>query len=116
MLTDIFARRYEKRAIFSKVEQHELRLLVQAFRIIDEQLLPYYDWQKKVDERAKAIWTSLHDRLTMELGIKELSPKYYSYQGEWMGKPHTYSGFFEMNHICEVYITQPYNNKWDPDV
>ncbi len=115
MLTDIFARRYEKRALFTKVEQPELRLLVQAFRIINEQLLPYYDWQKKVDERAKGVWTSLHDRLTMELGIKELSPRYYSYQGEWMGKPHTYSGFYEMNHVCEAYVTRQYSSEWDPD-
>jgi hypothetical protein len=116
MLTDIFARRYEKRLIFTNVDQRELRLLVQAFRIVNEQLLPYYNWEKKIDERARATWTTLHDRLTMELGIKELSPKYYSYQGEWMGKPHTYSGFYEMNQVCEAYVTKPYRNEGDPDV
>jgi hypothetical protein len=116
MLTDIFARRYEKRPIFTSVDQRELKLLVQAFRIVNEQLLPYYDWQKKVDERSKATWTSLHNRLSMELGIKELSPTYYSYQGEWMGKPHTYSGFYEMNQVCEAYVTKAYSNQWDPDV
>lgn len=115
MLTDIFARRYEKRPIFTNVGQQETRLLVQAFRIINEQLLPYFNSEKKIDERTKAIWTSLHDRLTMELGIKELSPKFYSYRGEWMGKPHTYSGSYEMNHVCEAYITKAYNNEWDPD-
>jgi hypothetical protein len=116
MLTDIFAHRYEKRTFFTKVDLQEQRLLVQAFRIINEQLFPYYDWQKKVDEQAKAVWTRLHDCLTMELGMKELSPKCYSYQGEWMGKQHTYSGFYEMNQVCEAYITKPYSNEWDPDI
>ena len=116
MLTDIFARRYGKRPIFTNIDQRELKLLVQAFRIVNEQLLPYYNWEKKVDERAKSTWTSLHDRLTMELGIKELSPRYYSYQGEWMGKAHTYSGLYEMNQVCEAYVTKAYSNEWDPDV
>lgn len=116
MLTDIFARRYESRTIFTNVEQRELRLLVQAIRIINEQLFPYYNCEKKVDERAKATWTSLHDRLTMELGVKELSPRYYSYPGEWMGKPHTYSGFYDMNLVCDAFITGGYNSQWDPDV
>jgi hypothetical protein len=116
MLTDIFARRYEKRPIFTGVDQRELRLLVQAFRIVNEQLLPYYNWEKKVDERAKATWTSLHDRSTMELGVKELAQKYYSYETQLMGKPYTNSGFYEMNTICEAYVTGPYNSEWDPDV
>ncbi len=115
MLTDIFARRYEKRKLFEEVEQRELRLFVQAYRIINEQIFPYYGWDKKVNEKAKATWTSLHDRLTMELGVKELSPRYYSYQGEWMGKPHTFSGWYDMNLVCEAYLTRPFDKGWDED-
>lgn len=115
MLTDIFARRYENRVLFPIVDQRELRLLVQAFRIVNEQLFPYHNWEKKVDERAKATWTTLHDRLALELGVKELSSRYYSYQQEWMGKPHTYSGFYDMNLVCEAYVTGGYHNQWDPD-
>lgn len=107
MLTDIFAQRYEKRRLFTAVGPREHALFVQAYRIINEQIFKYYGYDKKVDEKAKATWTSLHDRLTMELGIKELSPKYYSYQGEWMGKPHTYSGWYEMNTICETWPRRP---------
>jgi len=116
MLTDIFARRYEKRPLFDVVGPREHAFLVQAFRIINEQLFPYYGYDKKVDEKAKAVWTSLHDRLTMELGLKELSPKFYSYQGEWMGKPHTYSGSFEMNLVCEAWMTKQFSEGLDPDV
>ena len=85
MLTDIFARRYENRPLFTTVGPREQALFVQAYRLINEQIFPYYGYDKKIDEKAKATWTSLHDRLTMELGLKELSAKYYSYQGEWMG-------------------------------
>ena len=116
MLTDIFARRYEKRPLFTAVGPREHALFVQAYRIINEQIFPYYGYDKKVDENAKATWTSLHDRLTMELGIKELSPKFYSYKGEWMGKPHTYSGSNEMNSVCEAWITKPFSEGLDPDV
>jgi hypothetical protein len=116
MLTDIFARRYEKSPLFNSVGPTEHRLMVQAYRIINEQVFKYYGYDKKVDEKAKATWTSLHDLLTMELGLKELSPKYYSYQGEWMGKPHTYSGWYDMNTVCETWITKQYTDDLDPDV
>jgi len=116
MLTDIFARRYEKRPLFTAVGPREHALFVQAHRIINEQIFPYYGYDKKVDEKAKATWTSLHDRLTMEFGIKELSAKFYSYKGEWMGKPHTYSGSYEMNSVCEAWIIKPFSEGLDPDV
>lgn len=116
MLTDIFARRYEKRPMFDAVGPREHAFFVQAYRIINEQVFPYYGYNKKVDESAKATWTSLQDRLTMEFGLKELSPKYYSYQGEWMGKPHTYSGFYEMNSVCEAWLTKTFSEGLDPDV
>jgi hypothetical protein len=41
----------------------------------------------------------------MELGIKELSPKSYSYQTEWMGKPFTNAGWYDMNRVCDAYVT-----------
>jgi hypothetical protein len=116
MLTDIFARRYESRPLFNAVGPREQALFVQAYRIINEQIFPYYGYDKKVDERAKATWTSLHDRLTMELGIKELSTHFYSYQDGWMGKPHTYSGRYAMNSVCEAWITKQFSDDLDPDV
>ena len=116
MLTDIFARRYENRPLFTTVGPREQALFVQAYRLINEQIFPYYGYEKKVDEKSKATWTSIHDRLTMELGLKELSARYYSYQGEWMGKPHTYSGWYEMNTVCETWITKIFTNDLDADV
>lgn len=116
MLTDIFARRYEKRLLFEEVGPREHAFFVQTYRIISEQIFPYYGYDKKVDEKAKATWTSLHDRLTMEFGLKELAPKFYSYKGEWMGKPHMHTGSFEMNAVCETWITKSFSEGLDPDI
>ena len=116
MLTDIFARRYEKRPLFASVASREHAFFVQAYRIINEQLIPYHGADKKVDEKAKTAWTSIHDRLTMELGVKELSARYYSYQGEWLGKPHQYSGYYDMNLVCDAWLTKQFTEDLDEDV
>jgi len=49
MLTDIFARRYENRPLFNTVGPREGALFVQAYRIINEQLFPYY-WDDKTNK------------------------------------------------------------------
>ena len=116
MLTDIFARRYENRPLFKTFGPREKALFVQAYRLINEQIFPYYGYDKKIDEKSKATWTLIHDRLSMELGLKELSAKYYSSQGEWMGKPHTYSGWYEINSVCETWITKSFTDDLDADV
>lgn len=79
MLTDIFADRYAKRILWKQFTEAEAKLLVQCFRIISEQLIPY-GIDGKESEIAKSKWKSLHDRLSMELGLDELAPRYYSYQ------------------------------------
>ena len=116
MLTDVFFRRYEKRPLFNGVGPKEQALFVQAYRILDEQIWNYYAYGNKVDEKVKAIWTDLHDRLTMEFGIKELSPKYYSYQTELVGKPYTNSGWYDMNKVVEAWLTFKFSDGLDPDV
>ena len=116
MLTDVFFRRYADRPMFNAVGQRESALFVQAFRVIDEQVWKYYGYDKKIDESVKTIWTSIHDRLSMEMGVKELSPRYYSYQTEWMGKQHTTSGWHAMNHVVEQWLTLQYDpQRTDPD-
>jgi hypothetical protein len=116
MLTDIFARRYENRPLFESVGQRENAFFVQAYRIINEQIFRYFDSDGKVDDSAKAVWTGLHNRITMEIGVKELSPLFYSYQSEFMGKPHTNSGWNSMNYVCEVWLTKAFEDSLDPDL
>jgi hypothetical protein len=102
--------------MFTTVGQKESALFVQAYRIVNEQIWKYYGYDKKVDESVKAIWTRIHDRLSMEIGVKELSPKYYSYQTEWMGKPHTNSGWNDMNFVIEQWLNFKFTDDLDPDM
>jgi hypothetical protein len=97
--------------MFDAVGQRESALFVQAYRIVNEQIWKYYGYDKKTDESVKAIWTNIHDRLSMEIGVKELSPKWYSYQTEWMGKPTTSSGWNDMNFVVEQWL----NLRFAPD-
>lgn len=117
MLTDVFFRRYENRPLFEAFGQKEAALFVQAYRLINEQIWKYYGFDgKTVDEKVKAIWTSLHDHISMEIGVKELSPKWYSYQTDWNGKPYTNSGWNTMNCVVERWLHLDFDQtKMDPD-
>jgi len=77
MLTDIFAERYATVSVWQTFGENQRRLLVQAFRIVSEQLFPYWTYDGKEMDGAKAIWKSIHDRLSMELGLQELAPQGY---------------------------------------
>jgi hypothetical protein len=116
MLTDVFFRRYVNRPMFDSVGQKESALFVQAYRIVNEQIWKYYGHDKKVNPSVEKIWTTIHDRLSMEIGVKELSPKYYSYQTDWMGKPYTNSGWYDMNLVVEQWLNYPFTDNLDPDV
>lgn len=116
MLTDVFFRRYANRPMFESVGQNESALFVQSYRIVNEQIWKYYGYSQKVDEGVKKIWTDIHDRLAMEIGVKELSPRYYSYQIEYMGKPHTNSGLYNMNLVVEQWLNLKFTDGLDPDM
>ncbi len=103
MLTDIFANRYADTPIWTSFGETESRLLVQCFRIISEQMFPYWK-DGKENPVTKVRWSSVHDKLTMELGLKELSPKYYSYQTTWNGKPYNHSGAWSLDKVCEKFM------------
>ena len=116
MLTDVFFRRYANRPMFENVGQKESALFVQAYRIVNEQIWKYYGYDQKVDASIETIWTVIHDRLSMEIGVKELSPKYFTYQTEWMGKPHTNSGSNDMNFVVEQWLNFKFTDDLDPDM
>jgi len=108
MLTDIFADRYAKRILWEQCTETETRLLTQCFRIIAEHLMPYWTADGKESDPAKRKWTSLHDRLSMELGLDELAPKFYAFQATVMGKPHTTSGFWTVDKVCKDFVCAKY--------
>lgn len=101
MLTDIFAYRYENRKIWAVLSAKEKRLINQTFRLIDEQIQPYYDTQGNVSAVGKAFWKDIHNRMATELGVKHLFQSWYSYQSTSNGKQTTVSGSWGDNAICE---------------
>ena len=112
MLTDVFFRRYADRPMFASVGAKESALFVQAYRIVNEQIWKYHGYDKEVDESVKAIWTGIHDRLSMEIGVKELSPRYYSYKtGQF-----TNSGWYDMNLVVEQWLNVRLTGDLDPDM
>jgi len=114
MLTDIFAERYSSRALWETHTEVESKLLMQCFRIVAEQLIPYFD-NGKENAIAKTKWISLHDRLSMELGVDELAPRYYSYQTIFNGNPFTQSGFWTYDKICKDFVCEKYTGAAPPD-
>lgn len=83
--------------------------MVQGFRLCFEQVFPFWV-DGKESPASKAAIQLVHDRLTMELGLSELSPKYYSYQTTWNSNPHTMTGTYTLDFICENRLCRPYDN------
>ncbi|WP_439634596.1 AbiJ-NTD4 domain-containing protein [Glycocaulis sp.] len=106
MLVDIFARRYEKAQLRASFEDCDKRLLVQAFRILSEDIAPYYR-EGKESEYGVKFWTRLHNDLSRELGLKELSPLYYSYTVPRNGSQQQVSGKYTLVSVCETWMNGP---------
>lgn len=105
MLTDIFAYRYLKYPIWSTYTEEVRRLLNQTIAVAKE-VIPFYNLEGKKIDANEAKWKTLHDRLARELGIKELSQRYYSYtQKNALGQDWPVSGFFSWDHVCEQFVT-----------
>jgi hypothetical protein len=114
MLTDIFAYRYLDQPIWGAYAEAEQRLLNQTFGIVKD-ALPYYV-DGKEDEKNKAKWKHLHDRLARELGVDELSRRYYSYtQKTALGQDYPVSGWFSYDHVCGEFVNAKYTGQYDAD-
>jgi hypothetical protein len=115
MLTDIFVHRYASRPIWTAYTDSEKRLLNQAFGIVKE-ALPYYDSDGKVIEANKVKWKTLHDRIARELGVDDLSQKYYSYtKKNYLGQELPVSGWFSWDHVCGQFVNATFSDGIDPD-
>jgi hypothetical protein len=106
MLIDIFARRYEGVQLRDGFEERDRRLLVQAFRILSEDTYSYYS-NGKESSTGVAFWTNLHAQLSRELGLKELSPVYYSFVRKWNGQDVNQSGKWALVTVCENWMNAP---------
>ncbi|MEO5324269.1 hypothetical protein PV773_13205 [Mesorhizobium sp. CC13] len=94
MLIDIFARRYEQTSLWTTFEQRDSRLLIQAFRILAEDIYPLYR-EGDEDSLSVAFWSEIHNNLSRELGVRELSAL-------WLG---TYK--WPIVKVCENWLTAP---------
>ena len=92
----------------------EERFLVQGFRIVSEQLFPYYRDGKEIPA-SKAAWTSIHDKLSMEIGVDELSPKRYYFNTTYNGKPVTQNGAWSMEKVCKEFVNSKYDGTVSAD-
>ncbi|MFH2060062.1 MAG: hypothetical protein ABIJ59_14325 [Pseudomonadota bacterium] len=116
MLTDIFAYRYLDHPIWQEYTEVEQRLLNQTFGIVKE-ALPYYNSEGKEIEGNKTKWKSLHDQLTRELGVNELSKRYYSYTHKnGLGQEWPVQGFWGWDYVCEQFVKAQFpEGHRDPD-
>ena len=121
MLTDIFARRYSDIEIWDSFGEPERRLLVQSFRIVSEQLFPYFDGNGKVKPGMKGLWDDLNKTLAMELGLKDLSSPTYGYYKTFGDTQYTkggrrwVSGEWAKVTVCENFICAEYDQKVPAD-
>ena len=114
MLTDIFANRYANVPIWSTFGEQERRLLVQGFRILSENICPYWIDGNEYPY-GKAFWGDLHRRVSMELGLSSLSPLAYSYTSTRMGNSHDVTGLWTMDKVCENWMLRQFNDSQNPD-
>lgn len=115
MLTDIFAYRYLEKPIWDNFDENARRLLVQGFRIVAEQLFPYYDADGKEKADARAIWDGINKALAMELGLKDLSSPTYGYYTELNGNKHWNSGSWSKIKVCENFVLAEFDGSMSAD-
>ena len=115
MLTDIFARRYQDVPLWESFDESARRLLVQGFGIVSEQLFPYYNEQGNERPGAQKLWDGLNKQLAMELGLKDLSARAYSYTYTHLGKPTSTAGTYPTVTVCENFVCAAYDGSVSAD-
>jgi hypothetical protein len=109
MLTDIFAERYANRVIWPAYSEAEKKLLMQCYRMVEE-LFPYWV-DGKVAKGAEKQWKSIHDLLSMELGLSDLGPLTYLYQLNGQ----TLTGWSTLDQVCKNFVTASDDGTVTPD-
>lgn len=116
MLTDIFAYRYLNFPIWKDFSESETRLLNQLYSVVKE-AIPYYTSDGEPIKESIEKWKTLHDNLARELGVDELSKRYYSYTSKnYLGQSLPVSGFSSWERVCEKFVKSEYSFRLnDPD-
>lgn len=114
MLTDIFANRYSGMVLWETFEEKDGRFLVQAFRIISEQFYPYYR-NGNEDSSSKSKWKILNQKLSLELGLENLSNLGFSYNTTWQGKVTTSTSIYPLIDVCKNFVFTKYDGSISAD-
>jgi hypothetical protein len=115
VLTDIFSHRYADILLFEAFAEKDSRFITQAFKIVSEDIFPYYV-NGDTNENNKKIWEILQSKLSRELGLKSLSAATYAYNGTLNGKQHLFSGINPVITVCENFILAKFDSSITPDV
>ncbi len=115
MLTDIFAYRYLDTPLWNLFDENSRRLLVQGFRIVNEQIFPYYYDNGKERPDAKATWDALNKQLAMELGLKDLSDPISGYWTTFNGNKVWRSITYGKHTVCENFVCAEFDEKVTAD-
>lgn len=79
--------------------------------MVSEQLMPHWhDGNVIVANRAH--WQSVHDKLSMELGLESLSPlrwNFYDVNKVWQ------SGIYSFDNVCKTWMLAPFKVGMDPE-
>jgi len=116
MLTDIFAYRYQSRPIWQEYTDLEKRLLNQAFGVVKD-AIPYYDSGGSLIKSNEAKWKSLHDKLARELGVDELSHRYFSYiRKAPNGVDVPITDRHTWDYVCSQFVKSSFSGQCAPDI
>lgn len=80
---------------------------MQAFRILKEDIFPYYLANGAENTVNVAVWSNLESGLSRELGIKELSSHWMSYTTKWNGNDHLSTHRYAFVSVCENWLSAP---------
>jgi hypothetical protein len=89
--------------LWEEFAKRDRRFLVQGFRIIAEQLFPYYS-DGKAKPGAKELWDGLNKQLGMELELKDLSDTICWTSSTWGGNTIQSHQFYPTITVCEIFV------------
>lgn len=114
MLTDIFSHRYDEHVIWTEFTEIEQRLLIQILGVAKD-AMPYYTAEGKEHEGNRDAWKSVHDRLSRELGMEQLSDRFFFLKNVYMGKETQSTHTHTWLHMCEAFVKKPISSAVSPD-
>ncbi|MEM1173292.1 MAG: hypothetical protein AAGI27_00645 [Pseudomonadota bacterium] len=114
MLTDIFAFRYVDVPMWDAFTARDRRLIIQAWRLVNEDIFPM-GYQDKETDATNARWKSLNDKLSTELGLKELAKRHDGYYREYLGNRNWVNFTRSWRMMCEQYVCADFDGSGSAD-